>query len=271
MNPSMTTRTLSLLGTGAIALAAAVVASALHFSSAKAEVSIESGDLIRGQSYSAVYYMGADGFRYVFPNDKAYFTWYSNFDDVVFITDAQLAEIPMADNNVTYKPGVKMVKINSRPNVYVVAKGGVLHHVDSETVAANLYGSNWNTKIDDIADGFFSNYEISDESAATVGFNATTASASVDNINDDKSLLAPAEIEITANGFSPIDVEIEVGQTVRFTNTDTNRHSVTSDDLRWGSGTLETGEIFVRRYTEEGTFTFFDSYDSSNTGAVYVE
>jgi plastocyanin len=267
----MTTRTLSFLGTGAVALTAAIIAGAMQFNAANAAVTISSGDLIRGQSFSAVYYMGADGFRYVFPNDKNYFTWYSDFDDVVFITDAQLAEIPLGDNNVTYKPGVKMIKINTDPRVYVVSAGGVLHHVDSEAIASSLYGSTWNTKIDDVADGFFSNYDISDESAGDVGYSATGATASVTDINDDKGMVAPEEFDITANGFSPIDVTISAGQTVRFTNTDTDNHSITSDDLRWGSGTLHTGESFVRRFSEEGTFTFFDSYDSSNTGAIYVQ
>ncbi|KKW30686.1 MAG: hypothetical protein UY72_C0005G0002 [Candidatus Uhrbacteria bacterium GW2011_GWD2_52_7] len=142
----MISRKHSLLGAGATVLLGAVtIVAAAWFNRANAATSVSSGDVIRGESFSAVYYMGADGFRYVFPNDKTYFTWYEDFDDVVWITDAQLADIQIG-GNVTYKPGVKMIKINTDPRVYVVTKGGVLHHVDDEATATSMYGSSWNRK-----------------------------------------------------------------------------------------------------------------------------
>ena len=69
------------------------------------------GDLIRGESYSAVYYYGKDGFRYVFPNDKTYFTWYDNFDGIKWLSDSNLAKIQIG-STIAYKPGNKMIKIN---------------------------------------------------------------------------------------------------------------------------------------------------------------
>src|SRR3989339_2273381 len=104
---------------------------------------LNAGDLIRGQSLSAVYYYGADGFRYVFPNDKTYFTWYSNFDSVKWLTDADLGKIQIG-GNVTYKPGVKMIKINSDPKTYAIGEGGALRWVSTESAAIALYGSDWN-------------------------------------------------------------------------------------------------------------------------------
>src|SRR5690349_2355361 len=53
----------------------------------------ESGSLIKG-SLPAVYYCGADGKRYVFTNDKAYFTWYADFNGIVIVSDTALGEIP---------------------------------------------------------------------------------------------------------------------------------------------------------------------------------
>lgn len=116
------------------------------------------GTLIRASS-PAVYYCGADGKRYVFPNEKTYKTWYSDFSSVQVLTDAQLGAIQIG-GNATYKPGVKMVKIQSDPRVYAVDNGGVLRHVTSEAIARSMYGDNWNTKIDDISDAFFVNYSI---------------------------------------------------------------------------------------------------------------
>lgn len=121
----------------------------------------EPGDLIRGTTFSAVYYMGEDGFRYVFPNDKTYFTWYSDFSAVKMVTDAELATIQMG-GNVTYHPGLKMIKINSDPKTYLVTHGAVLRWVSTEADAIAMYGTDWNTKIDDVADGFFTNYTLGD-------------------------------------------------------------------------------------------------------------
>ena len=240
-------------------------------------VTISSGDLIRGTTFSAVYYMGADGFRYVFPNEKTYKTWYSDangnadFSDVVMISDAELADIQMG-GNVTYRPGVKMIKIDTDPKVYVVTAGGTLYHVDSEAMASSLYGANWNKQIDDVPDGYFGNYTMSGEAISTIpSFSPVLEMGMATTINDDKNLRSPEEISITDSGYSPIDVTVCVGQNVKFTNNGSDKHTATSDDLTWGSGTLKSGETFIRKFNIEGTDTFYDGYDSANTGAIYVE
>ena len=231
---------------------------------------VYSGDLIRGQTYAAVYYMGADGFRYVFPNFKTYSTWYANFDTVKFISDAELAKIQIG-GNVTYRPGVRMIKIDSDPNVYVVDAGGTLRHVAGEAAASSIYGSTWNKQIDDIPDGFFSNYKKGTAVAGLADFIPATATAAAVSINGDKNLKAPATINLSDSGPNPIDVHITVGTGVRFTNNGSTKHTATGDDLTWGTGTLNPGDSFIQTFKKAGTFTFFDSYNSQNTGAVYVQ
>ena len=116
------------------------------------------GTLIKG-STSAVYYYATNGTRLVFPNEKTYFTWYTDFSDVLTITDTELAAIPLG-GNVTYRGGERLVKIVSDPKVYAVAHGGVLRWVQTETVAQALYQSNWAQHVDDISDAFFTNYTL---------------------------------------------------------------------------------------------------------------
>lgn len=117
------------------------------------------GSLIRSISSSAVYYCGADGKRYVFPNQRVYNSWYPDFTGVTTISDEAMASAVLG-GNVTYKPGVKMVKITTDPKVYVVDRGGVLRHVATPELAAQLYGSTWAKQVDDIPDAFFINYKI---------------------------------------------------------------------------------------------------------------
>ncbi|MFH1098683.1 MAG: hypothetical protein V1723_02060, partial [Candidatus Uhrbacteria bacterium] len=107
------------------------------------------GSLIKISSVPAVYYYGADAKRYVFPTEKTFKTWYADFSSVQVIADADLFAIPIG-GNVTYRPGVKMVKITTDPKVYAVSKGGVLRHVATEAVASALFGATWNTQVNDI-------------------------------------------------------------------------------------------------------------------------
>lgn len=122
----------------------------------------DSGSRIKATGSKAVYYCGADGKRYVFPNDKTYYTWYPDFNGVVTITPEALSNIPLG-GNVTYRPGVKMIKILSDPRVYAVDRGGTLRWVASPDIAASLYGADWAKKVEDVSDAFFINYKMGED------------------------------------------------------------------------------------------------------------
>lgn len=116
------------------------------------------GSLIKSSSNAAVYYL-ADGKRYAFPNEKVFFSWYENFSGVLTISGTELASYPLA-GNVTYRPGRWLVKIQTDPKVYAVSRYGSLRWITTESIASTLYGPNWNTKVHDVPDTFFINYEI---------------------------------------------------------------------------------------------------------------
>ncbi len=121
--------------------------------------------LIKGSS-PAVYYVD-EGKRYVFPNEKVYFSWYADFSDVRTVSDDELASY-LIGGNVTYKPGSRLVKLQSDPRVFAVGAGGRLRWLASEEAARGLYGSDWNKKVDDLSDAFFFAYK-EGETIASVG------------------------------------------------------------------------------------------------------
>lgn len=127
---------------------------------------ISAGDLVKITSIPDVYYYAADGKRYVFPNEKTYFSWYSDFSAVKTISDAEMGAITIG-GNVTIRPGTKLVKITTDPKVYAVAPGGMLRWIESEAIATALYGSAWASRVVDVPDGYFVNY--------TVGASVSTA------------------------------------------------------------------------------------------------
>ena len=53
-----------------------------------------------------------------------------------------------------------MVKIRTAPAVYAVEQGGALHRLDSEDIAAAIYGANWADRVIDIPDVFFGDYTV---------------------------------------------------------------------------------------------------------------
>ena len=129
----------------------------------------------------AVYYF--DGKRHAFPNEKVYFTWYESFDDVIVVTADFLSSITLG-LNVTYHPGTTMVKFVSQNTVYAVGEAGELRAVASEDVASSIWGSDWNTQIDDISDAFYGNYTFGDDIKSTSDFDPDAVESSVTNIID---------------------------------------------------------------------------------------
>lgn len=130
----------------------------------------------------AVYYVGSDGKRHAFPNERVFFTWYSNFDGVIELTGPQLSTIPLG-SNVNYRPGLRMVKFTTVNKVYAVGRYGQLRWVTSEAIATSLYGSNWNTRIDDINDAFFTDYTFGPDINTVSDFNPIIEAASITNID----------------------------------------------------------------------------------------
>lgn len=106
----------------------------------------------------AIYYYGSDGKRHAFSNERVYYTWYADFSTVQEISDVAMANIPLG-RNVNYRPGIRLVKFPSVPNVYGVGRYGALHWVTTEALAAAMFGPNWNQQVDDISESFFSDYQ----------------------------------------------------------------------------------------------------------------
>lgn len=108
-------------------------------------------------SDTAVYYYASNGKRYVFPNEKVYFTWYPSFDQVRILTIEEMALIPIG-GNITYRPAAKLVKFQTDPKVYLPTKGGILRWAKTEDIVRTWFGQDWNRQVDDISEAFYVNY-----------------------------------------------------------------------------------------------------------------
>jgi hypothetical protein len=149
---------------------------------------IPNNKLIKSGSYSTVYYF-SNGKRYVFPNEKTFYTWYNDFSDLLTISSSLLAQIPIG-GNVTFRPGKHLVKITTSPRVYAVERGGVLRWVSTEAAARSMYGENWRFQVMDIPDEFFINYVIDEGRSigSSTDFNPSTILTGTVTIQQDKGL-----------------------------------------------------------------------------------
>ncbi len=135
------------------------------------------------QADSAVYFYGKDCKRHAFPNDKVFFSWYPNFSSVRTVFTDVLASMPLG-KNVTYRPGVYLIKVPSLPNVYAVGHGGVLRWVIGESAASSLYGSYWSSYVQDLPESFFGDYTIGQGIWSTNDFSPVNERSNAATIND---------------------------------------------------------------------------------------
>lgn len=170
------------------------------------------GTLVKA-SGSAVYYVN-EGKRYSFPNERIYSTWYQDFSTVSTITDAELSGYPLS-GNVTYRPGRRMVKITSDPKVYVVAQGGLLRPIASESVAVALYGPAWNKMVDDLPDAYFFDYKIGDPVESSGAFSPSSAEAASPDISAERAMKIPAGSGTTSNPSMQVTEQSKISPTFK--------------------------------------------------------
>ncbi len=258
----------------ALTLAATAASMALPMAASAAVVdtqSISPGDLIRGQAQSSVYYFAPDGKRYVFPNEKTYFTWYKDFSGVKTISDKRLSALPLGRSNVTYRPGVKMLKITSDPRTYAVDRSGVLRLVTSMQLAETLYGLNWKNKIDDVPDAFFSNYRIGTEISNSQEYVPADVQTATANIMQDKGFddtIATVSIGDVATGFVPLTMTVKKGVTVTWVNRDITDHGIQATGF--GVDKIAPDGTYTYKFTTTGSFEYTDPIHSSMKATINV-
>lgn len=157
-----------------------------------AQAAVTPGALVKGSGPS-VYYVSEEGTRYAFPDLATYASWYADFSAVQLITDTELAQMRLG-GLVTMRPGVRMVKIQTDPRVYAVARGGVLRWVQTEALAEALYGTRWNEEITDIPDAFFTNYRIDAPITDASVYVPANERAAITTIDLDRRARQPAPV-----------------------------------------------------------------------------
>ena len=118
-------------------------------------------------------------------------------------------------------------------------------------------------------------------SATTTTTGEVGAAAPTDTEASDATEPTPgATVEITEFAYSPKQINVKVGDTVRWTNRDEFLHTVTSGEVdgpenkpdgRFDEDLDEAGSEATITFEEAGTFTYFCKQHNAMDGVVIVE
>src|SRR3954464_13585361 len=89
-------------------------------------------------------------------------------------------------------------------------------------------------------------------------------------IRSDRSVVITARVTIAQFQFAPAEVDVLVGDSVVWVNTDQLRHTTTSDSSAWSSPELGAGERFGWRAKQAGRFPYHCSAHPVMHGVVVV-
>ena len=119
---------------------------------------IRPGDVITSEGLPNSYYVGLDNKRYVFTTAEAYNTWYPKASPVKLLERKKLESVPLG-GNATYRPGMRVITLDTDTSYYVVAHGGVLRKV-SESLLRTYYGSAWRERLDNLPEYYRADYRL---------------------------------------------------------------------------------------------------------------
>jgi len=115
----------------------------------KAEQQYQPGTLLKSNTSSAIYYINKDNKKYIFTDERTYYSWYDDFNNVMETTVSELDQYEDG-GAVTIRPGTRLITHVNTNKVYAVEQNGRLRYIPSEDVAKSLYGDDWSSLVVDI-------------------------------------------------------------------------------------------------------------------------
>jgi len=76
---------------------------------------------------------------------------------------------------------------------------------------------------------------------------------------------------LTLTAYVPNPITVSVGTTVKWTNSDSVAHTVSSQNNLWDSGDMEPGATFTRTFQTAGSFPYYCVYHPLMVGTVNVQ
>jgi plastocyanin len=82
---------------------------------------------------------------------------------------------------------------------------------------------------------------------------------------------ATKAVAIRATAFSPVNVTINTGDAVKWTNRDTKNHQVVANNGAFASATITPGKSYSHTFRTSGTYRYHDALHPALTGRIVVK
>jgi plastocyanin len=106
--------------------------------------------------------------------------------------------------------------------------------------------------------------------AVTLALGAATASAQMAQAGHDMGA-SPADVSMSVSAYAPTDVQVLVGDTVRWKNDSIRAHTVSADDGSWSSAQIPSSDSYAHRFDAPGQVAYYCKLHVFMRGVVDVE
>jgi plastocyanin len=106
--------------------------------------------------------------------------------------------------------------------------------------------------------------------AAALALGAATASAQMDHGGHGMDNGPAAAVSMSASAYTPADIDVLVGDTVRWSNDSVRDHTVSADDGTWSSARLGISEAYSHRFDDDGSVPYYCKLHVFMRGVVNV-
>lgn len=83
--------------------------------------------------------------------------------------------------------------------------------------------------------------------------------------------ITTAAVALYDNRFEPATITVAPGTTIRWTNSGSHKHTVTSATGAWDSGDLAPGQVYSATFTRPGTYEYFCHHHKEMKGTIVVK
>lgn len=100
------------------------------------------GTLFKFNGKPQVYYVAENSVAFPIPDEITFFSWFASFNKVKSYDQKNIGNA-LSKTIITIKPGTRIIKFGTQPELYTVSKGARLRWIRDEATLVALFGENW--------------------------------------------------------------------------------------------------------------------------------
>jgi plastocyanin len=106
--------------------------------------------------------------------------------------------------------------------------------------------------------------------AVALALGAATASAQMGHDGHGMDDAPPASVSMSTSAYLPADIDVLVGDTVRWSNDSVRAHTVSADDGTWSSANIAINDAYSHRFDDAGSIPYYCKLHVFMRGVVNV-